>query len=319
MVHPATIRTAMTAIAALEVPVDIGFVFPPKEGEERGYGQWTNRDLSSLDVAAMLPRAAAANARGGNIYIRLGPSVREAHPGIVMLDDLLPEAVDRLANDGLEPCLVVETSHGSMQAWIRLAASCTVPYQIVGGAVRHLAEAYGGDRRAVSPRQPGRLPGFTNRKPKHQQSNGQFPFVCLVVVEPGRVARTGSKLLYQLSAMDTAGAAAGASPETPRFAAAPLTNCDARVWARLSDLYAEESSRIAGEVASGHRPANAGSASEIDFALAVAALRDGIAEEPISAWLAVQRPDKHSGYAERTVEVARLRRKTRSDEGGPHL
>ncbi|MEH2482270.1 hypothetical protein V1282_005627 [Nitrobacteraceae bacterium AZCC 2146] len=36
----------------------------------------------------MLPRAAAANARGGAVYMRLGPSVKSNHPGIVMIDDL---------------------------------------------------------------------------------------------------------------------------------------------------------------------------------------------------------------------------------------
>ena len=88
MVHPATKRAFSAAVAALGVPLDIGFVFPPKPGEERGYGQWTNRDLTHSEAMLMLPRAAAANARGGNIYMRLGPGVKDNHPGVVLLDDL---------------------------------------------------------------------------------------------------------------------------------------------------------------------------------------------------------------------------------------
>lgn len=105
MVHPATTRAVKAAISALGIPLDIGFVFPPKPGMDRGYGQWTNRDLSSAAVMAMLPRAAAANARGGNIYMRLGPGVKDGHPGIVMLDDARQRLADktRLHRGGSRP------------------------------------------------------------------------------------------------------------------------------------------------------------------------------------------------------------------------
>lgn len=146
MVHPATQRAVRAAINALGVPLDIGIVFPPKPGAARGYGQWTNRDLAPHEIIAMLPRAAAANAGGGNIYMRLGPGVKDRHPGIVMIDDLTDTAVHRLSRDSLEPCLIVETSPGSFQAWIRLIESGTVPYSTMGLVARSLAESYGGPK-----------------------------------------------------------------------------------------------------------------------------------------------------------------------------
>jgi hypothetical protein len=303
MVHPATQRAVRSAINALGVPLDIGFVFPPRPGEDRGYGQWTNLDLGPSEIMALLPRAAAANTRGGNIYMRLGPSVKDSHPGIVMIDDLTVDAVEQLSRDGLEPCLVVETSAGNFQAWIRLIAAGSVPYVTMGIVCRHLARAYGGDERAVSPRQPGRLPGLTNRKPKHRQDDGRFPFVKLVHAEPGRVASSGSTLLDRLTQLGTGAAAAGAAPETPLVAAA-MAGLDREIVALLEVIHAEQRDRIMREVAAGRRPLHAASESEVDFAVAVAALRHGIAPEIISVWIGARRPEKGLGYPELTLQAA---------------
>jgi hypothetical protein len=47
-------------------------------------------------------------------------------------------------------------------------------------AARALAEKFGGDKGAADWRHFGRLAGLTNRKPKYQASNGQYPFVRLI-------------------------------------------------------------------------------------------------------------------------------------------
>lgn len=307
MVHPATTRAVKAAIGALGVPLDIGIVFPPRPGKERGYGQWTNRDLSPTAIMAMLPRAAAANAKGGNIYMRLGPSVKAGHPGIVMLDDLTEIAVDHLSRDGFEPCLVVETSPGNFQAWIRLVGKGTIPYAIMGLATKQLAQDYGADERAVSPRQPGRLPGFTNRKPRHQRDDGHYPFVRLVHADPGRVASRGRRLLDRLPNPGTAGAAAGAAPKTPRDAANPAADIDRDVMRQLDAIHAQQSDRIHREVAAGRRPAHAASPSEVDFATAWAALAAGIEDASIVNWLCTRRPEKPRNYAWRTIDAASSR------------
>lgn len=304
MVHPATQRAVRTAITALGVPLDIGIVFPPKVGEERGSGQWTNRDLAHGEIIAMLPRAAAANARGGNVYMRLGPSVKDSHPGIVMLDDLTDAAIRQLSRDGLEPCLVVETSPGNHQAWIRLIAAGTVPYSAMGSVARHLARIYGGDERAVSPRQPGRLPGFTNRKPKHRGDDGVYPFVRLIRVEPGHAAQAGAALIEQVCKRGTAGAER-AAPETPLLAAGTVADIDPAIMARIDAIYDEQKARVQREHDAGRRPAHAASASEVDFATARAALLAGILAEDIATWLVARRWNKKSDYAMRTVLAVR--------------
>ncbi|HEY0919525.1 DNA-primase RepB domain-containing protein [Devosia sp.] len=257
---------------------------------------------------ALLPHAAAANARGGNVYMRLGPGVKDSHPGVVMIDDLAANTVEQLSKDGLEPCLVVQTSAGNFQAWIRLVASGTVPYATMGLVARHLAHAYGGDERAVSPRQPGRLPGFTNRKPKHQLQDGRFPFVKLNHAEPGRVANAGIALLNRLASFDTAGAAAGAGPQTPRGAAEASTNIDPEIALVLDAIHSEQRERIMRELAASRRAPHAASESEVDFAVARAATQRGIAPEQVSAWIAARRPEKGRSYPESTLDAAMVPR-----------
>jgi len=51
---------------------------------------------------------------GAHIYIR--PSGQH---NLTVLDDLAQESVDRLSADGFEPCAVVETSPGNLQAWLK--------------------------------------------------------------------------------------------------------------------------------------------------------------------------------------------------------
>lgn len=304
MVHPATRRVVKAAIDALGVPLDIGFVFPPKPGEARGFGQWTNRDLTPGEVMALLPRAAAANSQGGAVYMRLGPSAKANHPGIVLLDDLTIQAVEQLSQDGFEPCLVVETSPGNFQAWVRLAGSgCSVPYSAMGAAARYMAGRYGGDPRAVSPRQPGRLPGFTNRKAKHQLATGAFPYVRLTHAEPAREASAGPRLISQLIATTNTGRAAGAAPETPRSAAGLLTGPVEEILAQLDAIHQDQAARIRGEVAEGYRPAHAATRSEVDFAVVRAARVAGVEDEHIELWVRRVRPEKDLHYATRTLQA----------------
>ena len=307
MVHPATTRAVRTAVTALGAQLDVGAVFPPRPGQARGFGMWQNLDLGIDDVLALLPRLAAENARGGNIYMRLGPCASKMHPGLTMIDDLDANAVQRLNEAGLEPCLVVETSPGNFQAWIRLIASGTVPYATMNVIASYLADAFDGDPRAVSPRQPGRLPGFTNRKPKHVKEDGTFPFTRIVSADPGRVASRGRDLIAKLTP-DTAGRAAGAPPKTPRPAAQMVAQSTRPYaganWTELSKLLDQVRAVFRDQIARGARPMSASSQSELDFLFARTALEIGYDPDVIAAFITSQRPDKASNYASATVRAA---------------
>ena len=200
-----------------------------------------------------------------------------------------------------------ETSPGNFQAWIRLIASGTVPYTTMNVIASYLADAFDGDPRAVSPRQPGRLPGFTNRKPKHVKEDGSFPFTRIFSVDPGRVVSGGRDLIAKLTP-GTAGRAAGALTETPRPAATMIAQKnvpDSRAdLTELSKLLDQVREIFRDQIARGARPISASSQSELDFMFARTALEIGHDPDVIAAFIVSQRPNKASSYAGATVRAA---------------
>jgi len=131
--------------------------------------------LSNLSAEGVLSRLAllkAHNARGAHIYIRPAGEHR-----FTVLDDLNQNGVDRLAGDGYEPCAVVETSLGNFQAWLK--HDDVYPAPLSTFVAQTLANRYSADLSAADWRRFGRLPGFTNCKPKYRKSNGLCPYVLL--------------------------------------------------------------------------------------------------------------------------------------------
>ena len=114
------------------------------------------------------------NCEGRNIYIR----PRGEHD-LSMVDDLTMHAVTAMKEAGYTPAVVVETSPGNYQAWLKHANR--VDKEVSTAAARTLAEKFGGDRGAADWRHFGRLAGFTNRKAKYlDASTGLYPFVRLI-------------------------------------------------------------------------------------------------------------------------------------------
>ena len=83
----------------------------------------------------------------------------------------------KLTADGFTPCAVVETSAGNFQAWLKHPA--ILPKLLGTFAAQTLAARYDADPSAAGWRRFGRLPGFTNCKPKYKTPDGLFPFVHL--------------------------------------------------------------------------------------------------------------------------------------------
>jgi RepB DNA-primase from phage plasmid len=158
-----TVRVMLTAI---EAPLyDVGVL------SERGMLPRLD-GISAATVLDRLPLLKYRNAHGSHIYIR--PSGEHRY---TTLDDLSETSLSRLSGDGFNPCAVVETSAGNFQAWLR--HSRTFPKLPGTFAAQTLAERYDADPSAADWRRFGRLPGFTNCKPKYRKSDGLFPFVRL--------------------------------------------------------------------------------------------------------------------------------------------
>ena len=131
--------------------------------------------LDGLSASAVIERLSLLkyrNARGSHIYIR--PSGEHRYTA---LDDLSGISLAKLTSDGFTPCTVVETSAGNFQAWLKHPA--VFPKLLGTFAAQTLAARYDADPSAADWRRFGRLPGFTNCKPKYKRPDGLFPFVRL--------------------------------------------------------------------------------------------------------------------------------------------
>ncbi len=123
-------------------------------------------------VLSKLALLKAHNARNSHIYIRPSGEHR-----FTVLDDLTTDALSTMVIEGYEPCVVVETSPNNFQAWLK--HDDTYPARLSTFVAQTLAERFHGDPSAADWRRFGRLPGFTNCKPKYRKPNGLFPFVLL--------------------------------------------------------------------------------------------------------------------------------------------
>ena len=128
--------------------------------------------LSSEIVISRVAMLKAHNARGAHIYVRPSGEHR-----FTVLDDLDLDAVRKMSIDGYAPCALVETSPGNFQAWLK--HDDIYPKRLSTFIARTLTGLFGGDPSAADWRRFGRLPGFTNCKPKHRSPDGLFPYVLL--------------------------------------------------------------------------------------------------------------------------------------------
>ena len=131
--------------------------------------------LDGIPATAVLDRISLLkyrNAHGSHIYIRPSGEHR-----FTALDDLNETSLARLSADGFTPCAVVETSAGNFQAWLKHPR--VFPKPLSTFAAQTLAARYDADPSAADWRRFGRLPGFTNSKPKYRKPSGLFPFVRL--------------------------------------------------------------------------------------------------------------------------------------------
>ena len=161
-----TLIAVRNMLAALDAPAyDIGVL------SDRGMLPGLS-NLPAHLVMSRLPLLKAHNRRGAHIYIRPSGEHR-----FTILDDLNRTSIERLTGDDFEPCAVVETSAGNFQAWLK--HDDVYPTDLSTFIAQTLAGRYQGDPSAADWRRFGRLPGFTNCKPKYRKGNGLYPYVLL--------------------------------------------------------------------------------------------------------------------------------------------
>ena len=114
------------------------------------------------------------NREGRNIYIR-----PNGEHNLSLVDDLKAPAIAAMRRSGFTPAILVETSPGNFQAWLKHTEPLNK--ELGTAAAKALAEKFSGDCGAADWRHYGRLAGFTNRKEKYRDAvTGLHPFVRLI-------------------------------------------------------------------------------------------------------------------------------------------
>ncbi len=131
------------------------------------------RTWSAEEVLRALDWLKRENRSGANIYVRAD---RERSSRLVLIDDLNRDALARLRVSDHAPAVVVQTSPGNWQAWVKLDED--TPSQVRTEVARILCREYGGDPASADAQHFGRLAGFTNRKPA-RIIDGRPQFVLL--------------------------------------------------------------------------------------------------------------------------------------------
>lgn len=119
------------------------------------------------------------NGEGCDVYIQPYAANQNAGYILVDLDRADSATVDLMCVNGHAPCVVLQTSPGHLQAWIRISASPVEP-AVATAVGRHLARTYGGDLASTDWRHLGRLAGFTNQKPQRRSAGGHAPWVRIL-------------------------------------------------------------------------------------------------------------------------------------------
>ena len=199
------------------------------------------------------------NLNRGHIYVR--PS--GAH-GLSLVDDLKAAAIARMKVQGFEQAVVVETSPGNFQAWLKHGQ--VLEEATSTRVAKELALRFDGDPGSTDWRHFGRLAGFTNPKPNRRLESGLHPFARLVeangrvyrqapaFIAEVRVALAGAAMSKTGSDMDRAGQGGPESPlkalaefhRDPRYAG-DLHRAD-MAWARHAASMGLSASKIRTEL-----------------------------------------------------------------------
>jgi hypothetical protein len=123
------------------------------------------------------------NCEGCDVYIQPYAANQNAGYILVDLDRADSTVVDLMRANGHDPCVVLQTSPGHLQAWIRISTSPVAP-AVATAVGRQLARTYGGDLASTDWRHLGRLAGFTNQKPQ-RRTGGYAPWVRILHARAG--------------------------------------------------------------------------------------------------------------------------------------
>jgi hypothetical protein len=172
------------------------------------------------------------NREGFEVYIL--PFAGEQNAGYILLDldHADAQVLPTMQAQGHQPCVVLETSPGHLQAWVHISPSPLEP-AVASALGKHLARLYGGDPASTDWCHLGRLAGFTNQKLTRHQAGGYAPWVKLLHAQAGLAPQGTALVAAAKLALPPMGAPALPSSRTPACRLTP--SAASRIYARCLD------------------------------------------------------------------------------------
>jgi RepB DNA-primase from phage plasmid len=186
-----TLQAIHTQLAAMPNELFlIRLIHHPTRRAFPGERLWTAEQLGSAAIVRFLR---VRNSEGCDVYVPPYADDHNAGYVLVDLDRAQPAAIPTMRAHGHDPCVVLQTSPGHLQAWVHLSCSALEP-AVATAAGKLLAAAYGGDPAGTDWRHLGRLAGFTNQKPARRTLTGHAPWVKVVDTLAGLAPRAEALL-----------------------------------------------------------------------------------------------------------------------------
>ena len=168
----------------------IRFIHAVTRTSAPGERLWTADQLSQGGIVRFLR---SRNREGFDVYIYPYAERHNAGYILVDLDHADSQIIPTMRANGHEPCVVLQTSPGHLQAWVHVNPTPLDP-KVASEIGKQLARSYRGDLASTDWRHLGRLAGFTNQKPTRRQASGYAPWVKLLHAQLG-LATHGASLL----------------------------------------------------------------------------------------------------------------------------
>jgi hypothetical protein len=210
-----------------------GFTRKPCPGERL----W---DADQLERASVVRFLRARNQQGYDIYLL--PYAEYCNAGYILLDldHATPHVLRAMRANGHEPCVVLQSSPGHLQAWIRVSTTPLEP-AVATAIAKQLARTYGGDLASTDWRHLGRLAGFSNQKLQRRTATGYAPWVKIVEAD-AVLASAAQELLHsarQAIAQPSTAAAIGDTIDRLSRLGQPSTTLTAQGAAHIYQCWTE--------------------------------------------------------------------------------
>ena len=194
---------------------------------------WTAAQLTHPATVRFLR---VRNREGCDVYIH--PFAENRNPGYILvdLDCTDPAVVETMRAVGHEPCVVLQTSPGNLQAWVHVSAT-PIEAAVASQIGKQLAHLYGGDLGSTDWRHLGRLAGFTNRKPQRRNRRGDSPWVKVRHAHNGLASQSAALLETAERAWDGPSNLAQ-SPHLPLTAVPPTRAAGTAATVAAATVYA---------------------------------------------------------------------------------